>query len=414
MIQERPCTRCVKRDIGHLCHDEPREPVRVVKSNQESAIVEEESAVKQEATRPAKGYISLKDQRPDEQKQLLGRGADLLATVPPANVQKDSSKPANPRSISGSKRKGPGLKAQPCESISRFFHRNFGSQVSDPTSVLGYSDWSLGGQSQFQDMHSLHPSYMFNAPEVTNEYNLLNDFLSSTLLSSDDPRGVYSGPSQVNIVATTANGSGKQHSCLQKPKPTSDLSPAPMQPGDEVPDGASVIPSDEARDTYYMTAADPSGSDNPEERMEKLLTAKCAAGLLRPFNYANGYLRLNEYMEQHMQPTSRQGILQQLDQFRPEFRRRMKRVSDVDLVKVEMWFERSLMDYDRIFASMAVPACCWRRTGEIFRGNREMAQLIHVPIEDLKDVSSKEREDDYDDRLDSSTKGTLANNLVVP
>jgi hypothetical protein len=24
-FQERPCTRCIKRNIGHLCHDEPRE-----------------------------------------------------------------------------------------------------------------------------------------------------------------------------------------------------------------------------------------------------------------------------------------------------------------------------------------------------------------------------------------------------
>lgn len=24
--KERPCTRCIKRNIGHLCHDEPREP----------------------------------------------------------------------------------------------------------------------------------------------------------------------------------------------------------------------------------------------------------------------------------------------------------------------------------------------------------------------------------------------------
>jgi hypothetical protein len=24
-IQERPCTRCIKRNIGHLCHDEPRD-----------------------------------------------------------------------------------------------------------------------------------------------------------------------------------------------------------------------------------------------------------------------------------------------------------------------------------------------------------------------------------------------------
>jgi hypothetical protein len=37
---------------------------------------------------------------------------------------------------------------------------------------------------------------------------------------------------------------------------------------------------------------------------------------------------------------------------------------------------------------MAVPACCWRRTGEIFRGNKEMAELIHVPVERLRDASS--------------------------
>jgi hypothetical protein len=37
---------------------------------------------------------------------------------------------------------------------------------------------------------------------------------------------------------------------------------------------------------------------------------------------------------------------------------------------------------------MAIPACCWRRTGEIFRGNNEMAQLIDVPIESLRDVST--------------------------
>lgn len=136
-----------------------------------------------------------------------------------------------------------------------------------------------------------------------------------------------------------------------------------------------------------MTAADPSGSDAPEERMNKLLKAKYDAGMLRPFNYVKGYLRLNRYMEQNMQPSSRQKILRQLDRFRPKFRERMQSLTDIELVLVEMWFERSLMEYDRVFASMAVPACCWRRTGEIFRGNKEMAQLIHVPIENLRDVS---------------------------
>jgi len=65
----------------------------------------------------------------------------------------------------------------------------------------------------------------------------------------------------------------------------------------------------------------------------------------------------------------------------------MEKLTDMELLKVEMWFERSLMEYDRVFASMAIPACCWRRTGEIFRGNKEMAELIHQPIDKLRDVS---------------------------
>lgn len=266
-------------------------------------------------------------------------------------------------------------------------------ESANTMAVLGYSDWSLGGQNQFQDMHSLHPSYMFNAPEVTNEYNLLNDFLSSSLLdeaapfSNDDTPGLYSDPSLANTATTTANGSSGQYFSVQQPNQTSGPSTAPITQGTSASHPASIMPSDKARETYYMTAADPSGSDAPEERMNKLLKAKYDAGMLRPFNYVMGYYRLNCYMEQHMKPNSRQKILRQLDRFRPKFRERIESLTDIELVLVEMWFERSLMEYDRVFASMAVPACCWRRTGEIFRGNKEMAQLIHVPIESLRDVS---------------------------
>ena len=120
--------------------------------------------------------------------------------------------------------------------------------------------------------------------------------------------------------------------------------------------------------------------------MNKLLQAKYDAGLLKPFNYVKGYARLSQYLERNMQPSSRQKILRQLNEFRPEFRERMQKLTDIELILVEMWFERSLMAYDRVFASMAIPACLWRRTGEIFRGNKEMAELIRVPIERLQDV----------------------------
>jgi hypothetical protein len=226
---------------------------------------------------------------------------------------------------------------------------------------------------------------MFNAPEVTNEYNLLNDFLNNSLLDEgillpDDNPNIYTDPSEAMLPGGLNNAlapSGTAGTSLGLPG---------NPQGNSISRPASVIPTDKARE-YYLQAADPTGNDAPEERMQRLLRAKYDAGMLKPFNYVKGYARLSAYMDGHMHVASKQKILRQLDRFRPKFREKVQALTDIELIYVEMWFERSLMEYDRVFASMAIPACCWRRTGEIFRGNKEMAELIHVPIEKLRDVS---------------------------
>lgn len=239
-----------------------------------------------------------------------------------------------------------------------------------------------------QDMHTLHPSYMFNTSEVSNEYNLLNDFLSNSLLeeglfSNDDINGGLTDPSLTNTMSNQMPSA----SLFATNPPSNQMLPPQVALGNAISRPASGLPVDKtAREAYYMTAADPAGSEAPEERLKKLLKAKHEAGMLKPFNYVKGYARLNSYMESHLQPSSRIRILRQLDMFRPKFRERMQSLTDMQLVYVEMSFERNLMEYDRIFSSMAVPACCWRRTGEIYRGNKEMAELIHVTTEQLRDV----------------------------
>lgn len=152
-------------------------------------------------------------------------------------------------------------------------------------------------------------------------------------------------------------------------------------------DDRTVAPSETKTREYYMTAADPAGDESPQERLKKLLTAKYNAGLLAPFNYALGYNRLNKFMERHVSPENRKKVLGSLNRFRPIFRERAQNLTDVELVMVEVGLERMLMDYDRNFASMSIPACCWRRSGEILRGNKEMAELINVSVESLRDVS---------------------------
>ena len=233
---------------------------------------------------------------------------------------------------------------------------------------------------------------MFNAPEVTNEYNLLNDFLSNSLLDDGALRSTDEDQSPHAIAgrnASTSDLSGGINLRRKGSKSSAAGLRGARDPSNNLRRLSSVVAKDKAQATYYMTAADPSGNNAPDERIKELLDAKYRAGLLRPFNYVKGYARLHHYMDRHLKPLSRQKILRQLDRFRPKFRERMQSLTDGQLVVVEMWFERCLMDFDRVFASMAIPACCWRRTGEIFRGNKEMAELIQAPIENLRDVSVK-------------------------
>ncbi|KAL1966111.1 hypothetical protein VTN77DRAFT_4859 [Rasamsonia byssochlamydoides] len=356
---ERPCTRCIKRNIGHLCHDEPRESARRNRNEHE-----EEGASNNDFTN-SQGMPRNIEVPDAAGKQMLSEGALSLR---PSTV--NPSQAVQPGSISGAATQ---------------------NLEANPQQLFAYNDWPLNGQSQFQDMHTFHPSYMFNAPEVTNEYNLLGDFLSNSLLDDnsmyqgDDLQGLYSDSSLINSMTTNLSGNNsvfpQQQQQTQLAPPTQNQNAQ----GISIQRPSSAVANDKAKETYYMTAADPSGMDPPEERMNKLLKAKYDAGMLKPFNYVKGYARLNQYMEQHMQPALRQKILRQLDKFRPKFRERMQSLTDIELIYVEMWFERSLMEYDRVFASMAIPACCWRRTGEIFRGNKEMAELIDVPIERLRD-----------------------------
>lgn len=273
----------------------------------------------------------------------------------------------------------------------------------------------MTAQNHLQDMHNYQNNYLI-APEVSNEFNLLNEFLHSSLLDdggllsgdqnqvlkneNDMLPGGFLGQQNSNPLLPPSALSGAATSLQQQQQPQQQQS-RESQSNNNVAEGASLIgpatsnPEDRNRRAaaeFYLQVADPSGNDTPEARMERVLRAKYDAGLLKPFNYILGYKRLQDYLETHIQPSSKQKILTQINRFRPKFREKIQGMSDLQLVFVEMWFEKTLMEYDRVFASMAVPACCWRRTGEIFRGNKEMAELIGVAVEDLRDVSIHHRQ----------------------
>ena len=373
---ERPCARCVKRDIGHLCHDEPREPPKRNGSEMELAVVDAAAAgveVEEEG-------IGAVNRHANGNGNGNGRARLSFTQADVADYERTDQQ----------QQRQPSVMLSPTALRTNSLLDSTTTISTTPNlSLANTFDWgNTSVQNQFQDMHHLHPNYMFNHSEVTNEYNLLNDFLSTSLL---DDGALYADSTNDSAQQTLYNDPLLNIATpllpppLQQPTPHKHSLPPPSKP-DEISRPGSAFPiSDSLRNTFYLTAADPAGTSSAEDRLHKLLKAKYDAGMLKPFNYVRGYARLSTYITSHLSRPSQRRILEQLSRFRPKFRAAMQGLTDMQLVLVEMWFERSLMEYDRVFASMAIPACCWRRTGEIFRGNREMAELIGVGVERLRD-----------------------------
>ncbi|KAF9585603.1 hypothetical protein BGW38_001594 [Lunasporangiospora selenospora] len=271
----RPCQRCIKRNIGHLCHDEPKPP-------------------------------------PPPQQAIL-----TLATVNPAMVTTYSRR-GHTEVQQRSQQSSQQIQGQQLQHMQH--------QHMQGNSMSGMQMYGLNNQLSTLPVTPL----TFASEHMGNEFTVISDFLESL---GGDNQAIFNEP---GIPVNTT-------------------------------------------DKFFITAANPSDGSN-EERLTQVINAKFEAGFLKPYNYVNGYSRLQKYMDSH-----RQRILNVMGTFRPAFRTVAQTLTDIDLVLVEEAFERLLLDYDRVFSSMGIPACLWRRTGEIYKGNKEFAALVNVPLEMLRE-----------------------------
>ncbi|KAJ6260207.1 Zinc cluster transcription factor [Drechslerella dactyloides] len=398
-----------KVNHGHLCRDEVRDAKKLKTerdhSTEEASPSSPTSPNEMATNTPEVQDLPVEDsvdgilQRPPQQQQEQQQPQTTQQQTQQTQTQTASQ--TNPSMPPPRNSVAPGLLAP--SPVSTTQRAKFNNNNSNNPNFL-VPDWTGAGVSQ-QDWNPYHHPMMFSNPEAASEYDLMNEFFLDSIYNNDmflggggeslfqDPS--FSGPnlfgpSSASASSATENGT----SAAAAAAPGGSLTANGLRANAMLPQAApspmirpaSVKPTlEKAKELYYLTAADPPKDGIPEDRMKQVLKAKHDAGLLKPFNYINGYRRLQKYMDENMQPPSKQRIQKSLERFRPQFRQKTHQLTDIDLIFVEEWFERSLMEYDRVFAAMAVPACLWRRTGEIFRGNKEFAELIHVPIEHMRD-----------------------------
>ncbi|TIB89055.1 hypothetical protein E3Q19_03156 [Wallemia mellicola] len=137
-------------------------------------------------------------------------------------------------------------------------------------------------------------------------------------------------------------------------------------------------------DQYYFTAANPPPQGTKEERLKAVINAKFEAGMLKPFNYVNGYAKLGKYVDAKVSPRNRLKIQSELSRIRSQFGQIASTLTEWDLTAAEESFARLLLDYDRVFSIIALPSCCWRRTGEIYKANKGFAEIVGCDLDTLK------------------------------
>lgn len=335
----RPCQRCIKREIGHLCHDERR-------------------------PKPAKEQTSTTPVAATTTTPQVVAPPVVAAAVSPAAISTVG--------LAGT----------------------YAPVTIFPNAPIPASTWPLTAAAA-------QPQFLYQPETFGNEFSVLSDFLETL-----DDGSFFTPPTTVvpsslmspatfaapTIPASATNTATSSAATLDPSEIVAAAAALQQQVQGQVQPGQNVDPSDAiARATndsaaiilpaatktekFLLTAADQE-SGSRDERLQRVINAKYEAGLLKPYNYVKGYARLSKWMDSNVSQESKQQILQPLSVLRPKFRAVAQSLRDMDLVFIEEAFERLLLDYDRVFSAMGVPACLWRRTGEIYKGNREFCELV--------------------------------------
>ncbi|KAF4601635.1 hypothetical protein EYR40_004834 [Pleurotus pulmonarius] len=241
------------------------------------------------------------------------------------------------------------------------------------TGPFGYQSDTLGNEfSVLTDFLETLDECSFFTPLPTMTSRITPNTFSPSITATFSNESVLS---QISVSSASLTGGSPALPRSAQSTHIDGNDPQPSEP---------ILPAATKAEKFLLMAAD-QDSGPRDQRLKSVIRSKYEAGLLKPYNYVKGYTRLSRWMDKNVSQESKCQILQPLGVLRPKFRAIAQSLRDIDLVFIEEAFERMLLDYDRVFAAVGVPACLWRRTGEIYKANREFAELVGIDTYMMRD-----------------------------
>ncbi|CCH63037.1 hypothetical protein TBLA_0J00370 [Henningerozyma blattae CBS 6284] len=357
---QTPCQRCIRRGISHLC------------------TPNDESQITGTVTRNKVHYAS------------------KLPTSRKDNKHRTSNSEHSTSDTNGTSNTINSLLQQ----TPMFISQNVGSEFGSLNEFLGMLDDTLltydfypsqnqllGPQSELQTQSQTDDVV---TPQVSTQTNIEPPVINS------QSTAIQNGPLLPPSEELLSNNSNNIINKVEKlPVPSTNVIPigTPTNRSNSIStainkNSTDTINAKRTRDHFFLTAADPSFESAPEQRLRLVLEAKHQAGLLQPYDHQLSYKKFLNYLSEDEEALndeeSKNRIIKAINTVKPALQAITESLQPLELLLIEENFERLLMGYDRVFSSMAVPACLWRRTGQIFRANREFATLVGCSVDELR------------------------------
>ncbi|KAI8983047.1 hypothetical protein BDB01DRAFT_792195 [Pilobolus umbonatus] len=158
--------------------------------------------------------------------------------------------------------------------------------------------------------------------------------------------------------------------------PTTPQQPLPPQPS---PHTHLYSPSSQTPQKGDSIASTPSSSASTVYTRRKGNNGSTPEAVYnsihQPFNYAEGYHYLIQYVTDKMGKEDLMRISKALSLFRPSFLSLIMNLTEEDLVFMERCIQRTLLEYEKLISFSGTPTIVWRRTGEICLVGKEFSLL---------------------------------------
>ncbi|KAG2224083.1 hypothetical protein INT45_004964 [Circinella minor] len=183
--------------------------------------------------------------------------------------------------------------------------------------------------------------------------------------------------------STSSSSSKQQFAAIQQKSPnnfTITTTPVASSPTSQ----SNISPSSSPSATKRHNASISSAGSNGIVPRRKLNTPETVyLGVRRPFNYAEGFHYLIEYVKEKMSREDLMRISRALALFRPSFLALIMNLNEEDLVFMEKCIQRTLLEYEKLISFSGTPTVVWRRTGEVCLVGKEFLLLTQWPRDTL-------------------------------